>query len=74
MLVDARTGVDLTTAEAEQMAAIIKPLLDQGLFPYQIITIHPELGICEKTLYNYIDGQVFAIAGIKTLPSKMLSS
>lgn len=67
MLVDARTGVDLTTAEAQQMAAIIKPLLDQGLSPYQIIAIHPELGICEKTLYNYIDGQVFAIAGIKNI-------
>lgn len=67
MLVDSRTGVDLTTSEAQQMAAVIKPLLEQGLSPYQIIAIHPELGICEKTLYNYIDGQVFAIAGIKNI-------
>lgn len=67
LLVDARTGVDLTTTEAKQMAAVIKPLLDQGLSPYQIVAIHPELGICEKTLYNYIDGQIFAIAGIKNI-------
>lgn len=67
LLADARAGVDLTTAEAKQMAAVIKPLLDQGLSPYQIIAIHPELGICEKTLYNYIDGQVFAIAGIRNI-------
>lgn len=67
MLVDARTGVDLTTEEAKQMAAVIKPLLDRGLSPYQIVTLHPQLGICEKTLYNYIDGQVFSIAGIQNI-------
>ena len=67
MLVDARTGVNLTTTEAKEMAAIIKPLLEQGLSPYQIITAHPELNISEKTLYNYIDGQVFDVAGIKNI-------
>ena len=67
MLVDARIGVNLTTTEAKEMAAIIKPLLEQGLSPYQIITAHPELNISEKTLYNYIDGQVFDVAGIKNI-------
>ena len=66
-LVDARLGVNLTVTEAKTLAAVIKPLLDQGHSPYQIVRDHPELGICEKTLYNYIDGQVFAVAGIHNI-------
>lgn len=58
-LVDSREGVNLTSQEANAMAAIIKPLLKQGLSPFQIVTNHPELGISEKTLYNYIENDVF---------------
>ena len=58
-LCDSRQGVNLTFSLAKQMANIIKPLLEQGLSPYQIICLHPELGICEKTLYNYIENGVF---------------
>lgn len=46
--------------EAENLAAAVRPLLDQGLSPYQIIRIHPQLGISEKTLYNYIDWGFFS--------------
>ncbi len=47
------------------MADIIKPLLLQGLSPYRIVTNHPELGISEKTLYNYIENGIFhEVAGI----------
>lgn len=67
-LTDSREGVNLTVQEAKQMAAIIAPLLKQGQSPYQIITNHPELGISEKTLYNYIENDVFhEIAGITVL-------
>ena len=67
-LVDSREGVNLTIHEAKAMAAIIAPLLKQGQSPYQIITNHPELGISEKTLYNYIENDVFhEIAGITVL-------
>lgn len=67
-LVDSREGVNLTVQEARQMADIIGPLLKQGLSPYQIITGHPELGISEKTLYNYIENGVFCeIAGINAM-------
>ena len=55
-LIDSRQGVNLTVQEAKEMAAIIGPLLRQGQSPYQIVTEHPELGISEKTLYNYIEG------------------
>lgn len=46
--------------EAENLAAAVRPLLDQCLSPYQIIRIHPQLGISEKTLYNYIDWGIFS--------------
>ena len=59
-LVDSRQGVNLTVSEAKWMAGIIKPLLKQGQSPYQIIQNHPELGISEKTLYNYIESGVFS--------------
>lgn len=41
------------------MVDIIKPLLNQGLSPDQILQIHPELNISEKTLCNNIEGDVF---------------
>ena len=73
-LVDSRIGVNLTTSEAKQLASVIGPLLKQGLSPYHIVTMHPELGICEKTLYNYIEGQVFSIAGIHDIDLRRKTS
>lgn len=67
-LVDSRQGVNLTSQEAKAMAGTIKPLLKQGQSPFQIVTAHPELGICEKTLYNYIENDVFhETAGITVM-------
>ena len=67
-LVDSRQGVNLTVQEAREMAGIVGPLLRQGQSPYQIVTDHPELGISEKTLYNYVEGDVFhEVAGITVL-------
>ena len=58
-LVNSRQGVNLTTSEAKAMGETIGLLLRQGQSPYQIIHNHPELGICEKTLYNYLERGVF---------------
>lgn len=74
-LIDSREGINLTVQEAKQMAAIIAPLLKQGQSPYQIVTNHPELGISEKTLYNYIENDVFhEIAGITVLDLRRQAS
>lgn len=73
-LVDSRQGVNLTVQEAKEIAAVVGPLLAQGLSPYQIVTAHPELGFCEKTLYNYIEGQVFDVAGIKNIDLRRKTS
>lgn len=67
-LVDSRLGVNLTVQEARAIADIIAPLLKQGQSPYQILAAHPELNISEKTLYNYIENDVFhEIAGITVM-------
>ena len=67
-LVDSRQGVNLTIREAKAIAETIAPLLKQGQSPYQILAAHPELRISEKTLYNYIESDVFhEIAGITVM-------
>lgn len=58
-LADARTGFNITTSEARELGDKIKPLLDQGLSPYAIIQAYPDLGICEKTMYTYLENGVF---------------
>ena len=68
VLVDSREGVNLTTSEAKEIAVVIEPLLKQGQSPCTIVSNHPELGICEKTLYNYIESGVFSnINGIEKM-------
>ncbi len=67
-LKDSREGVNLTLREARAIADVVAPLLKQGQSPYQILAAHPELNISEKTLYNYIENDVFhEIAGITVM-------
>lgn len=72
-LVDSRLGVNLTLSDAIRLGNIIKPLIDKGQSPYQIVTNHPELGICEKTLYNYIETNVFSCVGLHTMDLRLKS-
>lgn len=66
-LVDSRAGVNLTYNEAKALAEVIVPLIKNGQSPYQIVTDHPELGICEKTLYNYIEWGIFKEFGLNNI-------
>jgi len=63
-LVDFREGFNLTVGERKQLAAILKPLLDQGQSLYQIFSAHPEIKQSMKTIYNYIDAGLFKEDGI----------
>lgn len=68
VLTDSRQGVNLTSSEAKAISGVVGPLLKNGQSPYQIILNHPELGISEKTLYNYIENDVFHdVAGITVM-------
>jgi IS30 family transposase len=56
---ESRAGVNMTKSQMEKMNQIICPLIEQGQSPYMILTNHPELGISVKTLYRYIDMELF---------------
>lgn len=66
-LTDSREGVNLTTSQAMSIGAKIRDGLDRGLSPYAILQENPDLGISEKTIYNYIDQNVFALVGIANI-------
>jgi IS30 family transposase len=69
-LVDYREGIDLTTKERDALAAIIAPLLKQGQSVYQILSAHPEIKQCQKTIYNYIETGVFKDFGVDNFSLK----
>lgn len=52
------------------MASILKSLLDQGQSIYQIKSSHPEIKQSIKTLYNYIESDVFKDDGINNFSLK----
>lgn len=69
-LVDYREGIDLTTKERDALAAIIAPLLKQGQSVYQILSAHPEIKQCQKTIYTYIETGVFKDFGVDNFALK----
>lgn len=58
-LKDSRQGVNLNTSELIELAHIICPLIKKGQSIYTILTNHPEIKFCEKTIYNYIEMGLF---------------
>lgn len=69
-LVDYREGINLTTKERDAVSHTIAPLLKQGQSVHQILSAHPEIGLCERTLYNYIESGVFKDFGIDNFSLK----
>lgn len=71
ILVESRTGVEITPEEAEKINSIISPLIDNG---HSIHHIHSNnndsIMVCERTLYNYIDNQILSAKNID-LPRKV---
>ena len=63
-LSDAREGVNMTSSQMIAMAQLIGPLLKKGQSIYQILNAHPELNVCVKTLYKYIEAGIFKDYGI----------
>ena len=69
-LSDARQGVNLNTSELIELAHIICPLIKKGQSIYTILTNHPEITFCEKTIYNYIEMGLFKDWDITNLTLK----
>ena len=67
---DSRQGVNLNSSELFHLAHIICPLIKQGQSIYTILHNHPEINLCEKTIYNYIDMGLFNDWGVNNLTLK----
>lgn len=70
VLVESRTGINISPEDLTLLDEIISPLIRQGQSPYMILENHPEIGLCEKTIYNYIDSGALAVKNID-LPKKV---
>ena len=67
-LSDSRSGVNLTSSEAEALGDILKLGIDNGQSVGVILDNHSkEIDKCEKTIYNYINEGVFEASGIKNI-------
>ena len=69
-LTDARQGVNLNTSELIELAHLICPLIKRGQSIYTILNNHPEIKLCEKTIYNYIEMGLFKDWGITNISLK----
>lgn len=55
VLVESREGINTTEDNLKVLDEIVSPLIKQGQSPAMILMNHPELGVSEKTIYNYIE-------------------
>lgn len=69
-LKDSRQGVNLNTSELIELAHIICPLIKKGQSIYTILNNHPEISLCEKTIYNYIEMGLFKDWDVSSLTLK----
>lgn len=70
ILVEARTGINISEAGLSALDATVSPLVQQGQSIYMILRNHPEITQCEKTLYNYIDSGALSVGNLE-LPKKV---
>lgn len=71
ILVQSRTGIEITPEEVEKIDSIVRPLIDKGHSLHHIHSNNNDsIMICERTLYNYIDNQILSVKNID-LPRKV---
>ena len=71
ILVESRTGINISEADLKVLDELVAPLILQGQSPYTILNNHPEIRLSEKTLYNYIEQGVLSVKNID-LPKKVV--
>lgn len=70
VLVESRTGINISPESLTQLDELITPLILQGQSPYMILQSHPEIPYSEKTLYNYIESGALSVKNMD-LPKKV---
>ena len=70
VLVESRNGINISEDSLTVLDSIVSPLISQGQSPYTICHNHPEIGLSEKTIYNYIDSGALSVRNLD-LPKKV---
>lgn len=70
-LVESRAGINISETDLKVLDELVSPLILQGQSPYTILCNHPEVGLSEKTIYNYIEQGVLSVKNID-LPKKVV--
>lgn len=70
VLIESRIGINISEGDLIHLDELVTPLIRQGQSPYMILQNHPEITICEKTLYNYIDSGALTAKNLD-LPKKV---
>lgn len=70
VLVESRTGINISPEDLIRLDEIVTPLILQGQSPYMILQNHPDIPCSEKTLYNYIESGILSVKNID-LPKKV---
>lgn len=70
VLVESRTGINMSEEGLAALDATVSPLILNGQSPYMILENHTEITLCEKTLYNYIDSGALSVGNLD-LPKKV---
>ena len=70
ILVESRTGLNISETDLKILDEQVSPLIRQGQSPYTILRNHPEIGLSEKTIYNYIAQGALSVKNID-LPKKV---
>ena len=68
---DSRSGIRVSPERLVEIGNLIQPLIAKGQSINQILATHgEEIGLCEKTIYNYVDAGAFQVKNID-LPKKV---
>lgn len=70
VLVESRTGINISPEALTRLDGLVTPLIMQGQSPYMLLQNHPEIPCSEKTLYNYIESGALSVKNID-LPKKV---
>lgn len=70
VLVESRTGLNISETDLKILDELVSPLIRKGQSPYTIIRNHPEIGLSEKTIYNYVEQGALSVKNID-LPKKI---
>jgi len=70
VLVEARAGINIAEEDLKVLDEQVSPLILQGQTPYTILKNHPEIGLSEKSIYNYIDLGALSVKNLD-LPKKV---